>query len=157
MFFEVKNPFDNSYHRPYLYFGSTEEIMLRSVDDVMKTERNKKERDIKTQINRAHEEALKEEAWWQEQEMFPEKTRKHYHHDKPLKDNTPKYKEWKKNNKKNRIVARERRGEQFWWYRDPEHGNLDIIPFYPEKEAFKTRKEKEKVREEFQDFINCVL
>lgn len=38
MFFEIKNPYVNdSSARPYLYFGTAEEVMVSSVDDIMKT------------------------------------------------------------------------------------------------------------------------
>ena len=37
MFCEIKNPFTTSPDRPYLFFGSPEEIMIASVDAICKT------------------------------------------------------------------------------------------------------------------------
>lgn len=70
---------------------------------------------------------------------------------KYLRDNTPEYKRIKKSRKANRELARERRGEQYFTYRDPEHGNLDIVPYYPVQKGYRSRKANERFFQALQD------
>lgn len=74
---------------------------------------------------------------------FPVKSRK-FRKAKHDRDNTPKYKALVKSRKANRELARERRNEQLWMYRDPDHGNYDLVPYYPEKPTKKSRKANER-------------
>ena len=129
MFFEVKNPYvnDSSAH-PYLYFGTAEEVMVSSVDDIMKT-------CILNDIEMEENEAI----------IVSKKTKGKSHQKPRRKDNSRKAKELAKERKAYRIKARERRGIQHWLLYSSDRGTdrdalKDLFPVDPWN--LKTRKEK---------------
>lgn len=129
MFFEIKNPYVNdSSARPYLYFGTAEEVMLSSVDDIMKT-------CILNDIEMEGNETI----------IVSKRTKGKSHQKPRRKDNSRKAKELAKERKANRVKAKERRGIQRWLLyssdRDTDRDALkDLFPVDPWK--LKTRKEK---------------
>ena len=130
MFFEVKNPYtENNSSRSHLYFGKIEDVILKSVDDVMKA-------------CEANDIAMEEN----ETIIVVSDKRKGKPHQKPRYHvNSRKAKEIAKERKANRIKAKERRGEQYWQLRNPlEVSNKDfwereIVPINPWK--LKNRRE----------------
>lgn len=99
MFFEVKNPYtENNSSHSHLYFGKIEDVILKSVDDVMKA-------------CEANDIAMEED----ETIIVVSYKRKGKPHQKPRYHvNSRKEKEIRKARENIRIIARERKGEQFW-------------------------------------------